>query len=51
MLSSFVKMSIVATVENATPIPRQTIANKYFNVFIGTQPSLDAVICTDVTHF
>jgi hypothetical protein len=44
-------VSIVATVENATPIPRQIIASKYFNMYIGTKPSLDAVICTDVTHF
>ena len=43
--STFVKMSIVATVENATPIPRQMIAKKYFNISIGPTPSLDAVIC------
>ena len=43
-------MSIVATVEKATPIPRQMIANKYFNIFIGTKPLLDAVISTDVMH-
>jgi hypothetical protein len=36
--SSFVKMSNVATVENATPKPRQMIAKKYFT-FIPSRAS------------
>jgi hypothetical protein len=32
--SSFVKMSNVATVENATPKPRQMIAKKYFTLVL-----------------
>jgi hypothetical protein len=34
--SSFVKMSNVATVENATPNPRQMIAKKYFTFIPST---------------
>ena len=47
--SSFVKMSNVATVENATPKPRQMIAKKYFTFIPSSKPGVfrsffDAVI-------
>jgi len=46
--SSFVKMSNVATVENATPNPRQMIAKKYFT-FMGLARRFPLVLrCCDL---
>jgi len=48
--SSFVKMSKVATVENATPNPRQMIAKKYFTFVPSTyrRPFRSLVGCCDL---